>query len=235
MNKLRTESITLALAKEFVSQHHRHNAAPVGHQFSLGCYRGELLVGVAICGNCRARLIDQTGRVKDTLISNAHGFADYFGGYELENIEEVVQSQSKEALWSTFKGFLNDSNQFLKECIDRDYKSSVVEVNRLCINHELRPELTQNACSKLYAACVKEAKRRGKLKVITYTLSSESGTSLRASGWEIEAISPASKGWARKGRQRAALPTDNQDKLRWIKWTRPRRQNTGFYYMNNNH
>ena len=40
-----------------------------------------------------------------------------------------------------------------------------------------------NACSFLYAACARTAKSMGFEKIITYTLRSENGESLRASGW----------------------------------------------------
>lgn len=42
---------------------------------------------------------------------------------------------------------------------------------------------TKNACSILYAACWRAARALGYRKLITYTLKSESGISLRAAGW----------------------------------------------------
>lgn len=55
-----------------------------------------------------------------------------------------------------------------------------LEVTRCCTNG------TRNACSKLYSACVKVARAMGYDKVITYTLESESGASLKASGFKNE-------------------------------------------------
>ena len=52
-----------------------------------------------------------------------------------------------------------------------------LEVNRLCTTGE------QNACSMLYGAAARAAKAMGYHKIITYTLDSEPGTSLRAAGW----------------------------------------------------
>lgn len=52
-----------------------------------------------------------------------------------------------------------------------------IEINRLCTDG------TYNACSKLYSACVKVAKAMGYKKVITYTLISEPGASLKASNF----------------------------------------------------
>ena len=52
-----------------------------------------------------------------------------------------------------------------------------IEVLRLCTDG------TKDACSKLYGACARIAKDFGYKRIITYTLESEPGTSLKASGW----------------------------------------------------
>ena len=52
-----------------------------------------------------------------------------------------------------------------------------IEVRRVCTDG------TYNACSKLYGACARVAKEMGYRRIITYTLQSEPGTSLTASGW----------------------------------------------------
>ena len=52
-----------------------------------------------------------------------------------------------------------------------------LEVNRLCTTGE------KNACSMLCAAAARAAKAMGYQKIITYTLDTEPGTSLRAAGW----------------------------------------------------
>ncbi len=76
-----------------------------------------------------------------------------------------------------------------------------VEVNRLCIDPTLPAALTWCAASMLYGAAAREAKRRGFVKVITYTLESEAGTSLRGAGWELEAVT-AGGSWNCKSRPR---------------------------------
>jgi hypothetical protein len=53
-----------------------------------------------------------------------------------------------------------------------------VEVLRLCTDG------TRNACSALYGACRRAAKVLGYSRIITYILESESGASLKASGWK---------------------------------------------------
>lgn len=61
-----------------------------------------------------------------------------------------------------------------------DYKK-VIDVSRLCVSRD-----NPNACSKLYATCARIAKEMGYESITTYTLESESGVSLKASGWVRE-------------------------------------------------
>lgn len=44
---------------------------------------------------------------------------------------------------------------------------------------------TQNACSKLYGACIRVAREMGYFKVITYTLKHEDGASLKAANFKL--------------------------------------------------
>ena len=55
-----------------------------------------------------------------------------------------------------------------------------LEVSMLCTDG------TRNACSILYGACARIAKDMGFRKIQTYILESESGISLKASGWICE-------------------------------------------------
>jgi hypothetical protein len=72
---------------------------------------------------------------------------------------------------------------------------------------------TKNACSFLYAACWRAARAMGYRRLVTYTLKSESGVSLVASGWTL--IGECGGGsWNSENRPR----TDKhplQRKLRW--------------------
>lgn len=56
--------IELAEANAFVAEHHRHHKPVRGHRFSLGCYDGDRLCGVAIVGRPVARKIDQRSTVE---------------------------------------------------------------------------------------------------------------------------------------------------------------------------
>lgn len=112
---LEIRPITLRAANAFVAEHHRHNLPTNGHKFSVACYDGDRLCGVAIAGQPIARKLDD-------------GFT--------------------------------------------------IEIRRVCTDG------TRNACSILYGACSRCAREMGYKRVITYTLVSESGASLRAAGFE---------------------------------------------------
>lgn len=76
----------------------------------------------------------------------------------------------------------------------------------------------KGACSYLYSRAWKAASALGWSKLITYTLTSESGSSLRGAGWKVIGVSPAATGKAwqnRPGREWQAVV--GQDKFRWEK------------------
>ncbi len=50
--------VTFRAACAFVTALHRHNKPPRGHKFSIACYDGEQLVGVAMVGRPVARALD---------------------------------------------------------------------------------------------------------------------------------------------------------------------------------
>ena len=84
-----------------------------------------------------------------------------------------------------------------------------LEVTRLCTTGE------KDVCSFLYSRCARIAKEMGYSKIITYILESESGTSLKASGWHKEADTNGHN-WSCKSRPRkTTAPTCN--KQRWAK------------------
>ena len=70
-----------------------------------------------------------------------------------------------------------------------------------------------NGCSMLYGACWRACRALGYSKLITYTLASEPGTSLRAAGWRVVG-DVKGRSWSCPSRPRVDThPT--QDKLRW--------------------
>jgi hypothetical protein len=87
-----------------------------------------------------------------------------------------------------------------------------VEVNRCCVI-DGSPKGT---CSALYAAAWRAAKALGYKKIITYTLQSESGASLRGAGWKVLAerkASDPSQWQSRPGRE--WQPVVGQAKFLW--------------------
>jgi len=91
------------------------------------------------------------------------------------------------------------------------------EVLRLCVNDDA----PKNSCSKLYAACWRAWRAMGGLRLVTYTLQTESGASLRGAGWKVVAeTKPISKNsnW-NKGKNvvREWQPIYGQLKFRWEK------------------
>jgi hypothetical protein len=97
--------------------------------------------------------------------------------------------------------------------------TKVIEVNRLCV-----VDGHPNACSKLYSTCARIAKEMGYHKIITYTLESESGISLKAAGWFIENSKAGGKQWNSSG-DRIRVNEDlfgnkkypEKGKIRWAK------------------
>ena len=84
-----------------------------------------------------------------------------------------------------------------------------LEVVRLCTDG------TENVCSFLYSKAARIAKELGYSKIITYILDSESGNSLKATGWSKEADIKGHP-WGCKTRPRnTTAPTC--DKQRWSK------------------
>lgn len=103
-------------------------------------------------------------------------------------------------------------------------RQGVVEVTRVCVLDDVDPRLARDAPSAIYRAALMEYRRRRVMRfrsgaeitisrLVTYTLPSESGASLRGAGFVLEG--PAGGGsWDRAQRRRQdKAPTDT--KLRW--------------------
>lgn len=104
--------------------------------------------------------------------------------------------------------------------------TKVVEVNRVCVLDTIDPQLVWNACSQFYGWSAREAKKRGFERIITYTMEGESGTSLIAAGWAIEAVVKG-RSWNAPSRPREDK-TPAVNKVRWGKVLRkPKTQAQG--------
>lgn len=91
----------------------------------------------------------------------------------------------------------------------QQFEPWVIEVTRLCTDG------TRNACSMLYGACARGAEALGYLRVITYILESESGVSLKASGWQCDGLTGGGS-WNRKSRPR----TDKAPIVKKFRWSK---------------
>lgn len=92
-----------------------------------------------------------------------------------------------------------------------------VEVVRSCTDG------SPNANSMLYGALARAAKALGFTRMLTYTLESESGSSLKAAGWSVDRTGLAPQTWARPNRIRhdvdmfgSRLPPP-ENRIRWVK------------------
>ena len=86
------------------------------------------------------------------------------------------------------------------------------EVNRSCTI----PGAPKGANSMLYAACWRAWRAMGGRRLVTYTLATESGASLRGAGWKIIAEVKVSKNpWNGPDRSREYQPVYGQQKFRW--------------------
>jgi hypothetical protein len=93
-------------------------------------------------------------------------------------------------------------------------------VLRLCVNDKAE----RGGCSMLYQACWRAWRAMGGRRLVTYTLKTESGASLRGAGWKVVGeTDPITKGW-KEGRKAADAkpwvrrewqPVMGQQKLRW--------------------
>lgn len=93
----------------------------------------------------------------------------------------------------------------VSRCLDDGVSA---EVTRLCTDG------FPNACSKLYSAAWRAARSMGYVRMFTYILKSELGTTLKASGWKLDSIVKG-RSWDTKSRRRTDKhPTE--DKVRWV-------------------
>ena len=95
-----------------------------------------------------------------------------------------------------------------------------LEVTRLCTNG------AKNACSFLYGAAARAAAAMGYKRIITYTLESENGASLRASGWICQGKAGGLRWTGKRQPKEDQYPA--QMKLRYEKRLERRKQSMAF-------
>lgn len=151
VTRLEAVPITLQEASAYIDQHHRHNAGPKFHKFSV-CLRvpGEPEpVGVAVAGIPKAR---------------------------------------------------------------HQMDGETLEINRCCADPRYA-----DVCSCLYARAVRIGREMGYRRFLTYTLPEESGSSLRAAGFQPDGVvKPSAGGWNSPSRPRDTARYPAGEKIRWI-------------------
>lgn len=92
-----------------------------------------------------------------------------------------------------------------------------LELTRLCV----KESAPKGACSFMLSKCCSIWRTMGGQKVITYTLDTESGASLKGAGWKLSGTVKPHKRWANKskvdGIERAHLEIYELTKYRWEK------------------
>jgi hypothetical protein len=88
---------------------------------------------------------------------------------------------------------------------------STLEVTRVCTDG------VHNGCSMLYGALTRAAKALGYTQIYTYTRDSELGTSLRATGWVVDAELRERPTWSVPSRPRDTEKRSGAPKTRWRK------------------
>lgn len=151
VTRLEAAPITLREASAYIDKHHRHNAGPAFHKFSV-CLRvpGEPEpMGVAVASIPKAR---------------------------------------------------------------HQMDGKTLEINRCCTDPRYA-----DVCSRLYASMIRIGREMGYCRFLTYTLPEESGSSLRAVGFQPDgAVKLSASGWDCPSRPRDVGKSSVREKLRWV-------------------
>lgn len=87
-----------------------------------------------------------------------------------------------------------------------------LEINRCCTDPRYA-----DVCSSLYARMIRIGREMGYRRFLTYTLPDESGSSLRAVGFQPDGTTrPSSEGWNSPSRPRKTNRYPKGEKIRWI-------------------
>lgn len=100
-----------------------------------------------------------------------------------------------------------------------------IEIVRVCVDPTSPAAASDNAASRLYGALCRAAAALGYRRAITYTLTSELGVSLRASGFAVDGLNRTHEHRHSDGKPRARdrlrLFDDPklaiEDKIRWVR------------------
>ena len=95
----------------------------------------------------------------------------------------------------------------------RQMDGETLEINRCCADPRYA-----DVCSCLYARAVRIGRELGYRRFLTYTLPEESGSSLRAAGFQPDGVvKPSASGWNSPARPRDTARYPAGEKLRWVR------------------
>lgn len=151
---MRIKQITLKEANNFVNKLHRHHSAVVGHKFSIGCFDGGKLVGVAIVGRPVNRNNDDGNTLEVTrlctdgtfnacsiLYGRAARIAKEFGYDKI--ITYILESECGTSLKAS--GWTLDE----EHVVGREWKRSEIEFEQMTLFNDAPKYPTEN--KKRYA------------------------------------------------------------------------------------
>ena len=87
-----------------------------------------------------------------------------------------------------------------------------LEITRICVLDGY-----ENACSMLYGALCRAGGALGYTRAYTYTLAEESGASVRASNFKMDAMLPGRATWDTPSRERNTEKRPEGPKTRWVR------------------
>jgi len=85
------------------------------------------------------------------------------------------------------------------------------EVTRVCV----LDDAPRNTCSFLYGRAWRIWQQMGGRRMLTYTLQTEPGSSLRGAGWKVVGNLKPRSGWSSNTREREYQDVYGQSKFRW--------------------
>ena len=223
--------IEFAQAKEVIGEFHKHNIAPQGHKFSMGIFRKKLNDHVA--GGDYEQLhdwviIDTFDNDDDTLeqyYDYEYGmdmeYSDKYDAYALNLGGEFVYARPKED--DVLLGVATIGNPVAPKLMD----GKTLEITRICFVDEnnnpyfdselpkFNKDHTYPIPSMFVSAIVKEAKKRGYEKIITFTRVDEFAKYLKATGFNIVFTQTRIKKWKSKNADKMYSKSKPSLKNRW--------------------
>ena len=147
------------------------------------------------------------------LLCAAYNVSYHFMGSKIPLKAETEQTESETVLSAQVNGgdpmpvysyFLKENQGCVSVYLD---DGKTLEIYRNCTDG------TPNVCSKLYGACLRIAKNMGYQRVVTYSLASENGASLRASNFLCEGAAGGPSWTGQRRRDYYISPPEK--KIRW--------------------